>query len=206
MKIQRSQNSNRIRRAASLYQVLVIVLALFGLLLGPVFIHRTALAETTAVADTAVPDLISESQPELAELSSTPGGTAVLAITGTEQAISAAQANIVSPLLGVCTQADNETRCAPLNGNGRVAGDVPPELVATLRGEPSPIRVENQASPSFSSATLIVDTPDMVINGDVSSITKLLANRGPDGISFLEALTAVNNSGDGHTIQFAPAL
>lgn len=52
-------------------------------------------------------------------------------------------------------------------------------------------------------ATVSVDTTSNVVDGDTSSISALLANRGADGkISFPEALAAVNNTGSGNTINF----
>jgi hypothetical protein len=45
-----------------------------------------------------------------------------------------------------------------------------------------------------------------VVNGDTSSITALIGNPGPDGISFREALSASNNTPGPKAIEFAPAL
>jgi len=51
----------------------------------------------------------------------------------------------------------------------------------------------------------VTSTTD-VVNGDVSSISALIANPGPDGISLREAVLAVNNAVGPHTITFAAAL
>ncbi|MDX1522303.1 MAG: hypothetical protein R3264_11795, partial [Anaerolineae bacterium] len=51
--------------------------------------------------------------------------------------------------------------------------------------------------------TVVVDADTMALDGNVSSVANLLANKGSDGkISFREALLAVNNTGPGHTIKF----
>lgn len=51
----------------------------------------------------------------------------------------------------------------------------------------------------------VTSTTD-VVNGDVSSISALIANPGPDGISLREAVLAVNNAIGPHTITFAATL
>ena len=51
----------------------------------------------------------------------------------------------------------------------------------------------------------VTSTTD-VVNGDVSSISALIANPGPDGISLCEAITAVNSEAGPHTITFSPTL
>jgi hypothetical protein len=51
----------------------------------------------------------------------------------------------------------------------------------------------------------VVTTSD-VINGDVATVARLIANPGPDGISLREGLQATNNDPGTYTIGFAPAL
>lgn len=54
--------------------------------------------------------------------------------------------------------------------------------------------------------TVVVTTTAATIDGDTSSINRLIANPGGDGkISFPEAVAAVNNTGPGNTIKFAVA-
>ncbi len=54
--------------------------------------------------------------------------------------------------------------------------------------------------------SLIVENLSEVINGDVSSPTKLIANPGTDGISLPEAINAADNANDYYTITFSPSL
>lgn len=54
--------------------------------------------------------------------------------------------------------------------------------------------------------TVTVTTDSDASNGDVSSIVALIANPGPDGVSFREALLAANNTTGAKVIKFAPAL
>ena len=54
--------------------------------------------------------------------------------------------------------------------------------------------------------TLIVTNNSDASNGDVSSISALIANPGPDGISFREALLAANTTPGPKVIGFAPSL
>jgi hypothetical protein len=53
---------------------------------------------------------------------------------------------------------------------------------------------------------LVVNTTADVVNGDVTSTRTLFLNRGPDGVSLREAITAVNNTPGAHTISFSDAL
>lgn len=53
---------------------------------------------------------------------------------------------------------------------------------------------------------LLVNSASDEVNGDVSSVSGLIARPGPDGISLREAITAANNSPGGLTIGFAPFL
>jgi hypothetical protein len=54
--------------------------------------------------------------------------------------------------------------------------------------------------------TIVVSTSQDVNNGDTSSVSALLANPGPDGISLREAILATNHSPGTYTISFAPSL
>jgi len=53
---------------------------------------------------------------------------------------------------------------------------------------------------------IVVTTTADVVDGDVSSISALLTNPGPDGISLREAILAVNNTTGFHTITFSSKL
>jgi uncharacterized protein (TIGR03437 family) len=53
---------------------------------------------------------------------------------------------------------------------------------------------------------ITVTNATVVVNGDTSSVTALVANPGPDGISLQEAIMATNNNPGTWVIQFAPAL
>ena len=53
---------------------------------------------------------------------------------------------------------------------------------------------------------VLVTTRSDEVNGDVSSVSGLLANPGPDGISLREALIATNNDPGVYTIRFAKTL
>jgi len=53
---------------------------------------------------------------------------------------------------------------------------------------------------------ITVTNATSAVNGDTSSVKALMANPGPDGISFYEAVTATNNDPGTWNIQFAPAL
>ena len=63
-------------------------------------------------------------------------------------------------------------------------------------------------SHTSATATLTVSVTNAsdVVNGDTSNIQSLLANPGPDGISFREALTAANGTSGSKAIVFDPAL
>lgn len=61
---------------------------------------------------------------------------------------------------------------------------IPPPVVTTAAG-----------------VVTVTNTSDTV-NGTTTNIAALIANPGPDGISFREALMAVNNTGPGNTINF----
>ena len=54
--------------------------------------------------------------------------------------------------------------------------------------------------------TITVTTTADTINGDVSSVSQLLSNPGPDGVSLREAITATNNDPGEYTINFSPDL
>jgi hypothetical protein len=64
--------------------------------------------------------------------------------------------------------------------------------------------------PSMSKAadvvTIAVTSSQDVANGDTSSVSALMANPGPDGISLREAIVATNNSPGTYVIDFAPSL
>ncbi len=53
---------------------------------------------------------------------------------------------------------------------------------------------------------ITVTNATMAINGDTSSVSALVANPGPDGISLQEAIIATNNDPGTWNIQFAPVL
>jgi hypothetical protein len=53
---------------------------------------------------------------------------------------------------------------------------------------------------------ITVTNATVAINGDTSSVSALVANPGPDGISLQEAIIATNNDPGTWNIQFAPAL
>lgn len=55
-------------------------------------------------------------------------------------------------------------------------------------------------------ATLVVTSVSSTTNGDTSSPAALIAQPGPDGISFVEAIVAANRAPGPHTINFSPAL
>lgn len=57
-----------------------------------------------------------------------------------------------------------------------------------------------------SAATLTVTNTTDVVNGDTSSPAALIARPGPDGISFREAMTAINGAPGPHTITFDASL
>ncbi len=59
---------------------------------------------------------------------------------------------------------------------------------------------------SFPAAAVTVTNASDVANGDISSFTALIANPGPDGISFREAIAAANNTPGPKSIGFAPGL
>jgi len=54
--------------------------------------------------------------------------------------------------------------------------------------------------------TIMVTTNLDTLNGDVSSVARLLANPGPDGISLREAIWATNEDPGEYTIIFSPSL
>ena len=58
----------------------------------------------------------------------------------------------------------------------------------------------------YHSATITVTTAADTINGDVSSVPKLILNPGPDGIALREAITATNNDPGSYTILFSETL
>ena len=55
-------------------------------------------------------------------------------------------------------------------------------------------------------ATLVVTSVSGTTNGDTSSPAALIAQPGPDGISFVEAIVAADHAPGPHTINFSPAL
>jgi hypothetical protein len=62
------------------------------------------------------------------------------------------------------------------------------------------------AVPLGGAATVVVTSAASTINGDTSSPEALIANPGPDGICFLEAILAVNHAAGPNTIQFSTSL
>lgn len=54
--------------------------------------------------------------------------------------------------------------------------------------------------------TITVGTNNDLINGNVSSVSALLSNPGPDGIALREVIQATNNSPGVYTINFSPVL
>ena len=54
--------------------------------------------------------------------------------------------------------------------------------------------------------TITVTTTADTVNGDISSVTQLLSNPGPDGIALREVIAATNNDPGEYTINFSPAL
>ena len=54
-------------------------------------------------------------------------------------------------------------------------------------------------------AITVTSTAD-TINGDITSVSGLLSNPGPDGIALREAISATNNDPGEYTITFSPAL
>ena len=78
-------------------------------------------------------------------------------------------------------------------------------LVATSVAYPSPSRATEDLAPLR--GTLITVTNNTVaLNGDVTTVPRLIGNPGPDGVSLAEAVFATNNDPGVYTIQFAPAL
>jgi hypothetical protein len=61
-------------------------------------------------------------------------------------------------------------------------------------------------STAASAVTIIVSSNQDVVNGDTSSVSALVANPGPDGISLREAIEATNASPGTYVIDFAPSL
>ncbi len=195
-----------------MYRIALVIFVLPGLLLGPLAQSRPALASAPAreEAPAAAQPLASEQQFGLEEPLSPSGGmpapnapAAPLQAAGPESAF---HVTAVEPLLGVCTTEKGETRCKAASPEEAEAWNPPPELVATLRGEPSPLAAARPQPSATTAVTLTVATTNMTINGNVASVSALLADPGPDGISFLEAVSAINNTAPGYGITFAPAL
>lgn len=61
-------------------------------------------------------------------------------------------------------------------------------------------------SAAASTAPIVVSSSLDVVSGNTSSVTALLADPGPDGITLREAIEATNNSPGTFTISFAPSL
>lgn len=59
---------------------------------------------------------------------------------------------------------------------------------------------------AVAAVSITVSSTNDVVNGDVSSVSALLANPGPDGISLREAIEATNNSPGTYAINFAASL
>jgi hypothetical protein len=70
----------------------------------------------------------------------------------------------------------------------------------------SAARVTFRPASLATTATVTVTNATDVMNGDISGIAALIANPGPDGISFREAIGASNNTIGLKTIEFAPDL
>ena len=62
------------------------------------------------------------------------------------------------------------------------------------------------SSAAPASVDIVVATVSDLINGDVTTVARLLANPGPDGISLREAIQATDNDPGQYMIRFAPAL
>ncbi len=62
------------------------------------------------------------------------------------------------------------------------------------------------ASTAASAVTIVVSSTQDVVNGDTSSVSALVADPGPDGISLREAIEATNASPGTYVIDFAPSL
>ncbi len=186
----------------SVYRIALVIFVLPGLLLGPLAQSRPALAREAAPA--ADRPLVLERQPGLEEPLSLPNAPAPpLQAAGPESAF---HVTAVEPLLGVCTTEKGETRCEAASPEEAEAWSAPPELAATLRGEPSPLAAARPLPPAATPVTLTVAATNMTINGSITNVAALLADPGPDGISFLEAVSAINNTAPGYGITFAPAL
>jgi len=67
------------------------------------------------------------------------------------------------------------------------------------------LQLEN-ATESMVTQVITVTNASDDVNGDTSSVPALIASTGPDGISFREALEALNNTLGAETIEFAPEL
>ena len=202
----------KMHRATLAYHIVLVLFVLPGMLLGPLAQSQPALASAPAreEAPAVSQSLEPEQQPTspgpavLAGETSAPGiPAALLQAAGPA---SMAKAAAAEPLLGVCAAKQGETRCEPASPEEAEAWNAPPELVATLRGEPSPLAAALAQPSATRGVTLTVATTNMTINGDISSVSALQANSGPDGISFLEAVAAINNTAPGYGIAFAPAL
>lgn len=60
---------------------------------------------------------------------------------------------------------------------------------------------------AYAQQFITVNTTALTVDGATGSVAALLADPGRDGnISLAEAVAAINNTGPGHTIRFAPAL
>ena len=60
--------------------------------------------------------------------------------------------------------------------------------------------------PTNRGIVITVTTRSDVIDGDVTTVQRLIDNPGPDGISFREVLEAANKSPGVYSIRFAPHL
>jgi hypothetical protein len=60
--------------------------------------------------------------------------------------------------------------------------------------------------PAPPAKTIVVTSASDVMNGDVSSLTQLLANPGPDGISLRESIAVTNNDPGQYVIRFASPM
>src|SRR5262245_8159441 len=80
---------------------------------------------------------------------------------------------------------------------------------ARRRGPLSKLCVEALERRNLLSATTVtVSTTVDLVNGDIASISALIADQGPDGISLREAVMAANNtpsSEDAHNVIIVPA-
>ncbi|MBN1317920.1 MAG: hypothetical protein JXA42_20715, partial [Anaerolineales bacterium] len=122
--------------------------------------------------------------------------------TNTSRTYDSRQYDLLATMPGSCEEKQNGVFACYGSQERAIAADSPPPLFQpTLRGISSNLPQPEETRTALSIVT--VDTTDMTSDGDVSSVAALLADPGEDGsISFLEALTAVNNTGSGHSIHF----